>query len=102
MSFMIKDGDTLFSETIELRQSGDDLFYIPAVSDQNSGRPIPFKLITVQNGEFIFENKEHDFPQQIIYSHTQPDLLVAKIQGEEDGIPRAIVFRMERSDGVLK
>jgi hypothetical protein len=84
-SFMIAYQDTVFIETILIQSIGDDIFYIPTVSDQNQGKPIPFKLVSFLNNEFIFENKEHDFPQRICYSNPQSDSLYAYVEGEENG-----------------
>jgi len=95
VSFLVSGSDTLFSETITLHQSGDQLFYIPAVSDQNMGRPIHFTLVEA-NGEFVFENREHDFPQRIIYSHPHPDSLIARVEGDDNGTFREVEFRLKR------
>ncbi len=84
-SFAIKLQDTVFSETIAIKKIGNDLFYIPTVSNQNNGQPVQFKFIEFKNGEFIFENKEHDFPNRIIYKNPQPDFLSARIEGKRNG-----------------
>lgn len=83
--FIISSGDTVFSETIALRQDGVNIFYIPTVSGQNNAQPVSFKLIASDNGDFVFENKEHDFPQRIIYSNPEPDSLYARIEGNKNG-----------------
>ena len=84
-SFALSEKDTLFSEKIALQQIGNDLYYTPTVNNQNEGKPVPFKFIENNNGEFIFENKEHDFPQRIIYKNPQPDFLCARIEGLKNG-----------------
>jgi len=84
-SFFVSGKDTLFSEKIALQQNGNALYYTPTVSDQNNSEPVPFKFIEFNKGEFIFENKEHDFPQRIIYKNPQPDFLIARIQGIQNG-----------------
>src|SRR5690606_25908045 len=44
--YVVKNNDTLITETIEIVRQGKELFYIPVVSGQNEGKPIPFKLIS--------------------------------------------------------
>lgn len=95
-SFVIENKDTVFSEKISLQLIGADLFYIPAVADQNNGQPVSFKLISDGNEEFIFENKEHDFPQQIVYKNPRPDSLYARIEGMVQGVFRKEEFFMKR------
>jgi len=95
-NYMISNKDTVFSETISLELKNNDLFYIPTVNYQNNNLPIPFKCITSKGGEIIFENKEHDFPQRIIYKNPKPDSLYAKIEGYNNGKYREEVFLMKR------
>ncbi len=38
--------------------------YNPTLPDQ---QPVSFKLTEIRDGQYIFENKAHDFPQRIIY-----------------------------------
>ena len=68
-----------------MQLKGDDLFYIPTVKNQNNGEPVSFKLVSGKNGEFVFENKQHDFPQRIIYRNPNPDSLYARIEGYQQG-----------------
>lgn len=84
-SFMIQGSDTVFREEITLQQSGEKLFYIPTVSGQNNSMPVTFTFKEYRDGEYIFENLEHDFPQRIIYKQPQPDMLCARIEGEVEG-----------------
>jgi hypothetical protein len=93
-SFMIAHTDTVFYETIMLELKGTDLFYIPTVRNQNNEQPVTFKLISDKYGEFIFENKNHDFPQRIIYKNPHPDSLYARIEGTEKGKFHSEEFKM--------
>jgi hypothetical protein len=95
-SFMVSGDDTLFSEKISLIRSGNELHYIPVVSDQNNGKPVVFRLASAQKGRWVFENPAHDFPQQIIYEHPHPDSLVATVAGIDKGKARQEVFRMKK------
>jgi hypothetical protein len=95
-SYMTVNNDTVFSETISLELSGDEISYIVNASNQNDGNAVAFKLITVTPNEFIFENKEHDFPQRIIYSCPVTDALYARIEGTVNGVLREEEFPMTR------
>lgn len=96
-SFMIANEDTVFSESISLELKQNELFYIPTVSNQNNAKPIEFKFIAIENNEIIFENKEHDFPQRIIYKQLAPDSLYARVEGNDKGKFRKEEFLMKRS-----
>ena len=60
-------GDTTYLESIRLYLDEKDVWYTPTVTDQNGGQPVPFKLVSVVDHQYIFENPAHDFPQRIIY-----------------------------------
>jgi len=95
-SYMLRDGDTVVFETIRLVEEDGGLVYIPMVGDQNEGLPVRFgsKLITDQ--KMVFENKEHDFPQEISYHRVSGDSLVAQIRGLRNGAEDERVFPMRR------
>ena len=84
-SFKLNGKDTVVLENVRLSKSSDGLFYIPTVSDQNDGKPVSFKMIDSKNQTFVFENKEHDFPQRIIYHLVSKDSVHAWIEGTKNG-----------------
>lgn len=77
--------DTLFTETIEIIQTKDSLFYNTSVSNQNEGKIISFKSSFASKNEIVFKNSKHDFPQKIEYKKIASDSLVAKISGNKQG-----------------
>jgi hypothetical protein len=83
--YFIKGKDTLFSEKLEIQQKGNDLFYVATIAEQNNGQPVPFRFMEFNKGEYNFVNKDHDFPNRIIYKNPQPDFLVVRIEGTENG-----------------
>ena len=95
-SFMTISGDTIFSESVSLVMKSFDVFYIVSVDNQNEEQPVSFKLVSNHNGEFIFENKEHDFPQRINYKNPAPDSLHARIEGTINGKFSQQEFPMKR------
>ena len=44
----------------------------------------------------VFENPQHDFPQKVGYQRTNPDTLLAWIEGSEKGQVRRIEFPYRR------
>jgi hypothetical protein len=95
-SHMTISGDTVFSESVSLEMHGNDVLYVVSVADQNDEQPVSFRLISNDNGEFVFENKEHDFPQRIIYKNPAPDSLHARIEGMINGKFSQPEFPMKR------
>lgn len=95
-SYILKEKDTVVFETIRLLQEKDDLFYIPAVKDQNNGQPVRFASKLISAEKLVFENPGHDFPQTISYTRINKDSLVAEISGTKNGQQRTIRFPMKR------
>lgn len=80
-SYKFNGQDTVLLERVSLKQENNEVFYIPIVEDQNNRQPVKFKLISVSDRKFTFENKEHDYPQRIIYTLVSKDSVVARIEG---------------------
>ena len=95
-SFSIQHDDTIPSESIRLVQQGEEVSYVPTVEGQNSDLPVAFKLIFMDSVKMIFENKTHDFPQNISYQKISQDSLVAEISGTIKGTYHAEQFPMRR------
>ena len=77
-------GDSAIQETIELSLRKGEWDYTPTVADQNSGKPVKFKLTFIGRAEFICENPAHDFPQRIAYRRVL-NSLYASIEGTKKG-----------------
>lgn len=95
-SFMLKGNDTSILETVRIVRERQQLYYIPTVSNQNNNQPVRFKLKTMTNNAFIFENMAHDFPQLISYTKINADSIVAIISGTKNGRKREVQFPMNR------
>jgi hypothetical protein len=55
-----------------------------------------FPLLLLSEMDAVFENRDHDFPQRVIYRRLGPDTVTARIEGEIDGQPKAIDFPYKR------
>jgi hypothetical protein len=78
--FVKASGDSTLQETIELSVRKGKWVYTPTIANQNNGQPVAFPVIFVGRGEFICENKSHDFPQRISYRRVKNNLH-ASIEG---------------------
>jgi len=97
-AYFIKTDDTLHHESIVMKQTGEDLLYIPTVQGQNNGKPVTFKLTQATAKQLVFENPQHDYPQKIIYQQITKDSLVAKISGIQQGKPSSEEYPMKKTE----
>ncbi|MBK7183791.1 MAG: hypothetical protein IPH89_13140 [Bacteroidetes bacterium] len=91
---MVINGDTVFCEKIAIHQKADGLYY-GAETVENKDE-VHFKYIGTQNDSVIFENKAHDFPQQIVYYYKTPNHLYAHVVGTQNGKYRKEIFEFDR------
>ena len=71
-------------------------FYVPNVA--HNKYPVPFKLIRAEEGSFVFEHPEHDFPQRIIYQRQGEDKLHVRAEAEQAGKMSGIDFEFVKAD----
>ncbi|MDH3381242.1 MAG: DUF6265 family protein [Flavobacteriaceae bacterium] len=96
-SFFIKDLDTVYYEQINIEKirenKNENIYYQAMVSNQNKGQPIRFKLISRLDADTLrFENKQHDFPQYIVYQKPKNDTLKTYIEGFQQGKYKRVNF----------
>lgn len=94
--FSIVGDDTTHLEFLRLEQFGGEVFYVPKVA--HNRYPVPFKLIRAEEGSFVFEHPEHDFPQRIIYQRQGEDKLHVRVEGEQDGKMSGIDFEFVKAN----
>ena len=95
-SFRINNTDTIVFEQLEIYLEDGKITYSPIVRGQNNGQAVPFPLASVTGKRFVFENKEHDFPQRIIYDLVSEDSVHARIEGTRNGQERGSDFKYSR------
>lgn len=93
VSRTIRDGKTTAYEMIVMREEGDRLAYEAYPSNQE---PATFLSTRVSESELVFENPDHDFPQEVGYRRSG-DSLLAWIRGMQDGKDRRIEFPYVRA-----
>jgi hypothetical protein len=83
-------GDSLTEfELVIIRAGGSSLAYEAHPSGQ---APTVFLATTVTERSVVFENRQHDFPQQVAYERRGADSLLAWISGPMTGQTRRIEF----------
>jgi len=96
-SYRVKaNGDSVLTETLQIRKVGKDVLYCSTVVNQNEGKEVCFKLISAKDQIYIFENTAHDFPQRIVYQNVGRNEMLAWIEGELNGKSRKSEFRYKR------
>jgi len=97
ISFSISNsGDSTLLETIRIYESAGSIYYEPSGNGPGNDSTVSFKLISVENGIFVFENRNHDFPQRISYQSQSASNVLAWIEGTVNGKFRKIEFPYSR------
>ena len=97
ISFSINNtGDSTLPETIKIYESAGSIYYEPTGNGAGNNSTVSFKLISAENGIFVFENRNHDFPQRISYQSQSQSNVLAWIEGTVNGKFRKIEFPYSR------
>ena len=94
MSRTVKNGKTVAYEFMQIREEGDSLVFAAKSSGQAGAE---FRGIKLPPRRAVFENREHDFPQRVIYELTDDGILRARIEGTVNGKEKAIDYPMMRT-----
>jgi hypothetical protein len=78
----VKDQRMLSWEFLRIQATEVGTFYY---ASPRSAPPTAFKLVEAGNKRAVFENKEHDFPQRILYWIDPKGALHARIEGPQGG-----------------
>jgi hypothetical protein len=87
------EGESVIRENLYLKKFADQWAYIAMPVNQSITL---FALTEYSETKFIFENKEHDFPQKIIYEFTSDNNLKAAIEGVVEGKMKRREFNFKR------
>ncbi len=92
----VRDSKTVAFEFMRIVERNDgELEFIASPSGQST---TSFLLVSLNNGEVIFENPDHDFPQRIIYRLLSDEDLLGRIEGTINGEQRTVDFPMKRAE----
>lgn len=94
MARTVRGGKVVEHEFLDLRADTEGRLQYTATP---SAQPrASFALLSQTEGELVFENAAHDFPQRIIYRRHADGRLLARIEGVMKGQARAVDFPMRR------
>ncbi len=92
-SHYVSGTDSTLVETLSIRSDQDGLATLSAlVEEQNDKRVIRFQETHRSEGQIVFGNNEHDFPQEVAYER-KGDSLLARISGKLEGEQKTMWFR---------
>ena len=91
MGRTVKNGKTTDWEFMRIEQRADGIFFV--AKPKANSEETAFKLIGSTLNEVVFENKEHDFPQRVIYK-LQDTKMIGRIEGNNNGKFVGIDFPM--------
>lgn len=95
MGRTVKKGQTVDFEYMRIEQREDGMYFV--AQPKANAAPTAFKLISSTTDEITFENKDHDFPQRVIYKMFGTKL-TGRIEGNSNGKFLAIDFPMDRAE----
>ncbi len=96
VSRTVQNSKTVAYEFLQIRETdAGEIEYIAKPSGQTEAT---FLMVSLSEGEAVFENPGHDFPQRIIYRLKSDGNLEARIEGEVKGEVRTVDFPMKRVD----
>jgi hypothetical protein len=97
-SYKVYKKDTTLKESLLMTIEGEEIWYTATVKDQNNGEPVRFRMTDGSRRRMEFENKEHDFPQQIVYQWKQNDHFNAEVSGLIKGKKKTQLFVYKKID----
>ncbi len=77
--FSVGSGVLKRTEKLAIVKNDTSIFYQATVEGQNQGATISFKLMNMSGSTLVFENPDHDFPQQIIYNFLNDSTISVKV-----------------------
>lgn len=87
-----ESNEVVANETTSIVVTDEATTLTPTIQGQPS---VPFTLLPSTHAQtLVFENREHDFPQRIIYRREGVGTLVARIEGMSMGTDHYIEWRM--------
>jgi hypothetical protein len=89
----VKEGKTTAFEFMQFREENGSLVFMP---QPEGGTRVSFPLKDSFGGKLTFENKDHDFPQRVIYERKGPGLLLAAIEGTYKGKEEREEFQLKK------
>lgn len=97
-SYFIKEKDTLHSEKMELKQKGENLFYVSTIKGQNNDKPITFNHKIEIEKQLVFENPKNEYPRKIVYKPIAKDLIFIEVSGIQQDKSSSARYSMKKTE----
>jgi hypothetical protein len=94
MSRIMRDGEMIAFEYMRIVEQGSSLRLIASPSGQDTAE---FSMKHLGDSVVIFENLQHDFPQQIMYQLVDSEHMLGRIEGMTSSGKTHIEFPMTRT-----
>jgi hypothetical protein len=78
----VKDGRMVSFEFLRIQAMPEGVVYF---ASPRSAPPTPFRLAELGDRRVVFENRQHDFPQRILYWLDAAGALHARVEGPRGG-----------------
>lgn len=96
-SWRIVGTDSTKQDDMMLQRTADGMFYtIAAVSDVQTGQPLPFKLRVLKSIGFVAENLASSYPQKITYRFKDSRHMEARFEGKHEKTFSEIILQYVR------
>lgn len=79
LAYNISPNGMELSEELKLEIRESEINYIPILGEIDKDNPMKFKLVSREDGAYVFENKENDFPTRISYKQINDTTLHAEL-----------------------
>lgn len=93
MGRTVANGKAVDWEFMRIQQRGDSLVFVARPRENKEETEFP--LLSAKPGEVVFENKEHDFPQRVIYRFSG-DAMTGRVEGQMNGRSRSLDFPFKK------
>lgn len=78
----VQGGRMVSFEFLRIEATADGIVYF---ASPRSKPPVPFRLVESGERRLVFENRQHDFPQRILYWLDASGAMHARIEGPQGG-----------------
>jgi hypothetical protein len=100
-SYQMKKNQWISSKALAIHKDKEVLEYNAIVHNQNKGKAVSFKLKHHGNNKWVFENKNHDFPQRITYFKQTGSFLRIIVDGVVDNQFKKMEWHLKKMDATL-
>lgn len=81
MAYMLSDdGEQVPHEIMQIKYRNGQFYFTALTQKQNNEVPVEFPIVLMKKSMFVAENKQHDYPQRIVYQRAGNSQIKAFIE----------------------